>query len=134
MTVNNSIIGTGWSFPPTFDHSRGEVQTTTGVEDIRRSLEIIFTTALGERIMNPSFGCSLDTMVFEELNITQLTYIQNLLNTAILYHEPRIDADTIELTPDQLEGILWISVQFTVRTDNSRFNFVYPFYLDNPAG
>ncbi len=133
MTIEASFLGAGWSFPPTFDRGLGQVNMTAGVEDINNCLEIIFSTALGERLMNPTFGCALDTMVFEPMNVSQVTYIENLIETAILYHEPRIDADTIEVRPDDLEGILWIEIEYTVRTTNSRFNFVYPFYLDETA-
>ena len=133
MLSNEPFLGVGWSFPPSFDKPGAAVLMTAGVEDIQRSLEIIFTTALGERIMNPAFGCNLDEMVFEAMNTGKLTYIDNLLRTAILYHEPRIDADTIALTPDQAAGILWINIEYTVRSVNSRFNFVYPFYLA-PSG
>jgi phage baseplate assembly protein W len=129
MPVDDPFLGTGWSFPPAFDHAGGEVELTSGVKDIEQSLEIIFSTALGERIMNPAFGCSLEDMLFEPMNTSRITYLQNLLKTAILYHEPRIDADTIEVRPDALEGLLWIHIGYRVRTTNSRFNFVYPFYL-----
>jgi hypothetical protein len=123
------FLGTGWSFPPAFDRAAAEVAMTSGVQDIERSLEIIFSTTLGERIMNPTFGCALDEMVFEPMNTGNVAYLANLLKTAILYHEPRIDADEIHVRPDDLEGTLWLSVSYTVRTTNSRFNFVYPFYL-----
>jgi len=103
---------------------------TSGLEDINKSLEIIFTTALGERIMNPTFGCSLEEMVFESMNTQRITYIENLIKTAILYHEPRIDAGVIEVRPDQADGVLWIHINYKVRTSNSRFNFVFPFYLN----
>ena len=129
MPAEDAFLGTGWSFPPTFDRTAAEVVMTFGVEDIERSLEIIFSTALGERIMNPAFGCSLDDMVFEPMNTGNVAYLANLLKTAILYHEPRIDAEAIEVRPDDLEGTLWLSVTYTVRTTSSRFNFVYPFYL-----
>ena len=129
MPAEDAFLGTGWSFPPTFDRTAAEVVMTSGVEDIERSLEIIFSTALGERIMNPAFGCSLDDMVFEPMNTGNVAYLANLLKTAILYHEPRIDAEAIDVRPDDLEGTLWLSVTYTVRTTNSRFNFVYPFYL-----
>ena len=84
--------------------------------------------------MNPTYGCGLEEMVFEALNTSQLSYIENLLKTAILYHEPRIDARQVQVQPDQLEGILWIQIAYTVRGDNSRFNFVYPYYLAEPGG
>ncbi len=133
MPADDPFLGTGWSFPPQFDRQLAEVETTSGVEDIQKSLQIIFSTTLGERIMNPTFGCSLEEMVFEPMNTSRVTYIENLIRTAILYHEARIDADTIQVEPDQLEGVLWIRVGYTVRTSNSRFNFVYPFYLNPEA-
>ena len=124
------FLGTGWSFPPTFNSNKiAAVEMTSGIEDIEKSLEIIFTTSLGERIMNPKFGCNLEDMVFEPMNTSRLAYINNLLKTAILYHEPRIDADRIDLQPDPTEGVLLISIDYRVRGTNSRFNFVYPFYL-----
>lgn len=129
MLNDEVFLGRGWSFPPSFDRSLAEVETTFGVPDIERSLEIIFTTSLGERIMNPTFGCSLEDMVFEPMNTSTHTYIQNLLETAILYHEPRIDAEAVEVKPDELEGLLRIEIRYKVRGTNSRFNFVYPFYL-----
>lgn len=129
MPLEDPFLGTGWSFPPTFDRGAAEVVMTSGVADIERSLEIIFTTALGERIMNPAFGCGLDGMVFDPMNAGNVAYLANLLKTAILYHEPRIDADAIDVRPDDLEGTLRLHVSYTVRATNSRFNFVYPFYL-----
>ncbi len=131
---NEGFLGRGWSFPPSFDRAGAEVETTSGVTDIERSLEIIFTTALGERVMNPTFGCSLEDMVFESMNTSMLAYVRNLLETAILYHEPRIDAEPVELISDGLEGMLRIVVHYTVRGTNSRFNFVYPFYLNTATG
>ena len=129
MPLNDPFLGTGWSFPPAFDNVLASVETTSGVEDIHKSLEIIFNTALGERVMQPTFGCSLEEQVFEPMNTGRLTYIENLIKTAILYHEPRIDADRIEVRFDAMEGALWINIGYKVRTSNSRFNFVYPFYL-----
>ena len=129
MPLDDPFLGTGWSFPPVFDKDLAAVETTSGVEDIHKSLEIIFNTALGERVMQPTFGCSLEEQLFEPMNTGRLTYIENLIKTAILYHEPRIDADRIEVRFDALEGALWIHIGYKVRTSNSRFNFVYPFYL-----
>ena len=129
MDKNDSFIGTGWDFPPAFDKATSATKTTSGIEDIEKSLEIIFSTALGERIMNPKFGCSLHEYVFDAMNESLLTYIKEILKTAILYHEPRIDADVITVIPKNEEGILEISIEYIVRGTNSRFNTVYPYYI-----
>ncbi len=130
MEFDQEFLGQGWSFPPAFTRTQSQVKMVKGVQDIYESLEIIFSTGLGERIMNPTFGCSLAESVFDAMNTGMLAYIQNLIETAILYHEARIDAEKVELRFDAPEGILWINVDFKVRTDNSRYNFVYPFYLN----
>jgi phage baseplate assembly protein W len=124
------IIGQGWSFPPQFDLSRARVNMTTGVEDINNSLFIIFTTALGERVMQPKFGCSLHSMLMEPMNTGNLGYVRNLLETAILYHEPRIDAEKIVMDVESEQGVLRIEVIYKLRGSNSRFNFVFPFYVN----
>ena len=46
-----SFLGIGWSFPPTFNKERSDVEMTTKEEDIKQSLHIYFNTKLGERIM-----------------------------------------------------------------------------------
>ncbi len=135
MAVEDRFIGRGWAFPPAFvktgsvGEERGEAQMIDGVEDIRQSLSIILNTTLGERIMRPDFGCSLEDQVFEAMNASMVSYVENMVKTAILYHEPRIDADRISVTPDQLAGRLDIHVSWIVRGANSRFNAVFPYYV-----
>jgi hypothetical protein len=79
--------------------------------------------------MLPNYGCNLDELLFESLNLTLETYIIDLIRTAILYHEPRIDAKKIEIDQtDEMNGVLLIRIDFVVRSTNSRMNMVYPFY------
>lgn len=132
MAIEDPFIGRGWSFPPAFSKREAGVSMSTGIRDIEESLGIIFTTVLGERVMNPLFGCSLEDSVFEVMNTSRIAYIENQVRTAILYHEPRIDADQVTVEPDQNAGILLIGVAYKVRGSNSRFNFVYPYYLQEP--
>jgi phage baseplate assembly protein W len=60
-------------------------------EDIQSSLHILLTTRLGERVMQPTYGCNLDELVFETMTTTFKSHIRDLVKTAILYHEPRIN-------------------------------------------
>ena len=130
MAVEDDFIGTGWSFPPAFDRAGGRVEMRSGIADIEESLRIIFTTHLGERIMQPQFGAALDQHVFDPMNSSRLSYLEDQIKRAILYHEPRIDAESISVAPDEPEGRLLIAIGYRVRGANSRFNFVYPYYLE----
>jgi len=53
----------------------------------------------------------------------------DLIQTAILYHEPRIDARKISIDEtNELNGELLINIEYIVRATNSRKNMVFPFY------
>jgi|SRR5690606_5755954 Phage baseplate assembly protein W len=128
--LHKSFLGTGWSFPPQFDSEGGSVEMLSDGEDIRSSLEILLSTRPGERVMLPSYGCNLDELLFEPLTTTMKTYMKDLIKTAILYHEPRIVVDKIELVDTgEMEGRILINIAYTIRSTNSRFNYVFPFYI-----
>src|SRR5450631_1183843 len=129
MANTTSFLGTGWGFPPTFSKITAQVGMLSDEPDIHSSLEILLSTRQGERILRPDYGCNLDELVFEPLTTTFKTYIKDLIGTAILYYEPRITVNKIELDDTgEVEGRILISIDYTVRSTNSRFNFVYPFY------
>jgi uncharacterized protein len=124
------FLGRGWAFPPVFDKETLSVNMVAGVEDIRQSLNIILSTSLGERIMRPDFGCNLKDYQFEPLNSNLVGFIRDTVLNALIYHEPRIRVDNIDVNADdQIEGRLMIVVDYRVRSTNSRFNFVYDFYV-----
>ena len=130
-----SFLGSGWGFPPTFSKKAAEVGMLSDQEDIQSSLEILLTTRPGERVMRPDYGCNLDELVFEPLTTTFKTYIKDLIATAILYYEPRIEVNSIDLDDTgELEGRILISIDYTVNATNTRFNFVYPFYKNEATG
>jgi phage baseplate assembly protein W len=125
----DSFLGAGWSFPPSFDQERGETEMLSDKEDIQSSLHILLTTRLGERVMQPTYGCNLDELVFESLSSTFKSFIKDLIKTAILYHEPRIKLNKVELDDSRdREGIILIVIDYTIRTTNTRFNYVFPYY------
>lgn len=129
MDATETFLGVGWSFPPNFDSNTNELTMTTGEVDIHKSLEILLSTRLGERIMLPEYGCNLEELLFQPLDITLKTYIKDLIKTAILYHEPRIDVNNITLdTTNELNGEIRINIEYRIRITNSRSNMVFPFY------
>lgn len=124
-----SFLGTGWAFPPSFNPVSKSVAMLSDEADIQSSMEILLSTRLGERVMQPTYGCALDEMLFEPINTSFKTYITDMVRTAILYHEPRITLDKLDLSEsNDLEGLVLMSIDYTVRATNSRLNYVYPFY------
>ncbi|MGK6352099.1 GPW/gp25 family protein [Parapedobacter sp. DT-150] len=130
-SIYQSFLGKGWSFPPEFDQASARTEMVGDIADINGSLALLLATRPGERVMNPTYGCNLDELVFESLTTTLKTHIIDLIQTAILYHEPRITANKIDIE-EQLgtSEVLIVRIDYTVRSTNSRFNFVYPFYIN----
>ena len=130
MPVDKSFLGTGWSFPPEFNGTTRDVQTVSKEDDIQQSLYILFSTTPGERVMQPSYGCDLRSMVFENITESAVTAIRDIIEKAVLFFEPRIDLNSVDLNTGQIkEGILNILVDYTIRATNTRSNMVYPFYF-----
>jgi phage baseplate assembly protein W len=130
MTEAQAFLGVGWGFPPRFGLKGGEVQMVSGHDDIEQSLRILLATSRGERVMAEDYGCDLHNVVFEEISDGLVNRLSALITDAILYHEPRVTLEGVEVAEDPREhGLLRISVAYTVRSTNSRYNMVFPFYL-----
>lgn len=128
---DGNFLGTGWSFPPVFLKESAAVEMVSAAEDIRDSLWILLSTAPGERVMVPEFGCALWRMVFEKLDPTTITEMEELVRRAILNWEPRVDVDGVTVAADPgLEGLVQIDVAYTIRRINTRSNLVFPFYIN----
>ena len=131
-TIVNSFLGRGWSFPPTFNLQTGAVELVSDYEDIHESLNILLSTSLGERVMQPKYGCNLNDYLFEPLSSSMIGYIKDRVQTSILFYEPHIIAEKIDVTADSsfdlIEGRFTISIEYTVPGTNSRFNYVYDYY------
>lgn len=128
------FLGRGWSFPPTFSEGGGDVEMVSGQDDVQESLQIILGTLPGERVMQDSFGCALQKLLFEELDQRLLSKIERLISDALLEHEPRIELQGVDVTEDKNEPFcVIVSIKYAVRGTNSRFNMVFPFYLMEAA-
>lgn len=131
ITNETSFLGTGWGFPPTFSKLTREVLLTSDEEDIKKSLEILLSTTIGERFLQPRYGCNLDDFVFEPMNATIETSMKLTVKNAIMEFEPRIRLLAVRLDSGLItEGRVDIVVEYQVITTNSRFNFVFPFYMN----
>ena len=77
--------GIGWKFPIEFKRKNETVVMLTGEEDIRNSLDVLFATNVGERVMHTNYGSALSTFLFMPVNKSTMTYIQAIISDMILY-------------------------------------------------
>jgi Bacteriophage baseplate protein W len=126
---NGDLIGSGWSFPVALTPG-GSVRLVGGAEEIEAAVRMILTTAPGERVMRPDFGCAMWEQVFAPVNPNTLGLIEQSVREALARWEPRITLDSVTATPDPSnDAVVRIHVEYHIRATNDHRNLVYPFYV-----
>jgi Bacteriophage baseplate protein W len=130
MPDPNSFLGRGWSFPVRVHEKEGTIRLSEYAQDIRESIWIILSTAKGERVMRQDFGCGIHDLVFEVINTTALSAIEEGVRQALATFEPRIEVSQVKALSDSgSDGQLRISIDYLIRGTNNLLNLVYPFYI-----
>jgi phage baseplate assembly protein W len=129
------VLGAGWRFPVGLEAQAtpSRLAMSADEESVRESIYIILSTAKGERLMRPTFGCNLHELVFAVNNRATQATAAFEVREALEAWEPRIELLEVEASAggDRGEQLL-ISIDYRVRSTDNRFNLVYPFYLDRP--
>jgi uncharacterized protein len=124
----NTFIGRGIAFPMRVDHT-GSIAMVGGPEDIDRSIAMVLSTAKGERLMRPEFGCAIWDQLFEPINANTLGLMAQGVRDAIGQWEPRVELEDVTTEPsDDGQGKVLIGITYRIRATNDRRNLVYPFY------
>lgn len=128
--MSREFLGTGWAYPVTVEAQSGVIRLSSHEENIAEAIAIILSTAPGERLMRPDFGCRLHDLVFAQNNIGTAGLAEFYVRDALIRWEPRIDLDAVEVNADPTDPAqLLITIRYRVRKTDSQFNLVYPFYL-----
>jgi phage baseplate assembly protein W len=131
--VPNDFLGRGWKFPVAVDAS-GNIALSEYEVDVREAIQVILGTSVGERVMRPSFGGGLENYVFESMSVTVLGRIQSTVFQSLVANEQRIQVLNVDVTQSPADaGTLLINVDYKVRATNTKFNLVFPFYLQQQS-
>jgi phage baseplate assembly protein W len=109
---------------------RGTVALTSDDEEIEQSIFLILSTALGQRVMRPEFGCRIHELVFAPNNATTAGLATRYVREALGQWEPRIDLRKVDVGPDPDDHArLMISIDYRILASHNNRSLVYPFYL-----
>src|SRR5215203_5153134 len=123
------LLGSGLFFPLTVDR-RGGIALATGEQDVDQAIEIILSTAPGERPMRPEFGCGVHDFVFDTIDAATIGRLETEIRRALDRWEPRIQVEGIDFDLGRVgEGRLLIDISYRIRSSNHERNLVYPFYV-----
>jgi len=126
---SKSFLGSGVKFPFRIN-SVGGISMSNGGENIEESVRCIVGTAVGERVMRPTFGCRIHDFVFHPNSSSTAGLVSFYVLEALQKWEPRIDEISVDADPDgERENVMMVSVSYKVRSTNVDYNLVYPFYL-----
>lgn len=133
MTDYNDFLGQGWHYPVAA--SANGPQWASGADKIRQSIWLILSTAKGERIMLPGFGCGVHDLIFSANTAGLRGLVAVAVRDALTRWEPRVDVLDVRVeTPDDARNRVIISIACRIRANNAALNLVYPFSLDEGVG
>lgn len=100
MLFTNSI-----KFPDVFNLTNGNTNVDTEFTSINRCIGLILTTAKGELLGDPDYGCTLYERLFNGYNEAQVELIKGDIVEALTKYEKRIiiSVQDIEIEPIDIE-------------------------------
>lgn len=131
--METPFLGSGWAWPAGLD-PQGRIRRVAGQAAVEQAVRLIVTTALGERVMRPDFGSGLHQRVFAPGTSEALGQIIGDIRSALEQWERRAELVDLRIEVDPTDaGRRLIEMTLQLTGTNSRFNVVYPFYVDGGA-
>lgn len=128
--MSAEFTGVGWGFPVGVAPD-GTITRVSDEECIADAVWLILSTAKGERVMRPDFGCGIHDLIFGGTDATTTGQVAEAVREALMLWEPRIQVlDVRAGTAANSPALLLVRIQYRIRSTNNVFNLVYPFYLD----
>lgn len=129
MSDPADFVGRGIAWPLGVDQA-GSIATSAGEDGIASAMRMILSTAPGERLMRPQFGCKIWNLLFEPINANTMGLMAEAVREAMSRWEPRVVIDDVRVEPDRgAIGKVVIHIDYTNKTTNDRRNLVFPFYV-----
>ena len=81
--------------------------------------------------MNPEFGCKINDIIFSPNSPKTIALAVHYIEEAIIKWEPRVILNKVtgEMDPYNY-NLININIDYEIRSVNTFFNMVYPFYLE----
>ena len=128
--VTRAFLGVGWRFPLQVT-SNGKIARSRYEQRVEEAIYLILSTARGERVMLPDFGCGIHDLVFGINDPHTRSAVVQQVRQALVTYERRIDV--LDINADSSDGqpnLLLIRINYRVRANNAIGNLVYPFYIN----
>lgn len=88
-------------------------------DSIRQSIINIIKTSRFSRPFQPTLGCYINDMLFEQMDSVSLSIARQTITDAIGVHEPRARLQNIIISPSEDENGLYVSIVFSGLNSNT---------------
>jgi Bacteriophage baseplate protein W len=136
--MDSDPYGHGISWP--FRLGVTGIAESDGVARVEESMRVILGTQYGQRVMRPSYGSNLMTLVFAPNNSATANLARFYVEESLTRWEPRIEVVSVAAGPDDARGVagavisrsavLNITVTYRLRGASDTHVFLYPFKLE----
>jgi phage baseplate assembly protein W len=93
--------------------------TYTTKDQIKSNLINLLLTSIGERVMNPTFGCNLKRFIFEGITDFNLNNLRQDLNESISIFVPEITVTDIQFIPDTDNNLIELNINYYLNTSET---------------
>jgi len=93
--------------------------TYTTKDQIKSNLINLLLTSIGERVMNPTFGCNLKRFIFEGITDFNLNDLRQNLNESISIFIPEITVTDIQFIPDTDNNLVELNINYYLNTSET---------------
>jgi hypothetical protein len=126
---DREFLGQGLAFPLQIDQ-QGRIALARGENDIAQAIRIVLSTAPGERLMRPEFGCRIHELIFAPQDPATQGLAAYYVRKALDRWEPRIRVQSVNVTADPgLDGAMLIEIKYEINDTHNVRSIVYPFFL-----
>ncbi|MGB0243359.1 MAG: GPW/gp25 family protein [Bacteroidia bacterium] len=127
--AKEAFLGIGIRHPFRISPSTGKTSMIEGVDNIKQSIRAILSTKPGERLYHSDFGIDLSDLLFENTDEGTLKEMEERISEGLMKYQSMIIVDSVDFEVKSSEGLVNIQIEFTIRSTNTRANYVYPYYI-----
>jgi phage baseplate assembly protein W len=109
----NIAIGVSLPFNKPF------TSTYTTKDQIKSNLINLLLTSVGERIMNPNFGCDLKNFLFEGINENNISDLKISINNSISLYIPEITVSSIDVVSNRDNNLIDVTISYILNISNN---------------
>lgn len=129
IAPGRAYLGQGLAFPLRVN-AQGRLSTARAEAKIEQAVWLILSTALGERVMRPTYGCGVHDMLFEANHPAARTRLADQVRRALTDQEPRIAVLQVAVDSSESDpSAVLVRIDYRIHENNAIASLVYPYFV-----